>query len=288
MAEGTPLILEGRFRVLRPAGTGATANVYLAEEVSTGAKVAVKVLKRSLLRDEEMVARFEREAALHAQLQHPNIVRLLAFEKAKEGHLLFLEWVEGPRLDELLAQGELTTARALRLLVHLASALSAIHLAGIVHRDLKPENLIIEQRDDGPRLRLLDFGIARFTDPSMAKNQFQSFVGMVAGTPSYLSPEQASGKPLEASADVYSFGVLAYRLLSGALPFSADEGQSDYDIILKHLNDKPPKLVPSDQSLKGGTLVKLVMKCLEKKPSARPTDGTELLDALATAIRDTL
>ncbi len=270
------LILNGRYRLLRAAGSGGTANVYLAEETATGQKVALKVLKKHIATP-DMVQRFDREAKLLSTLRHPNVVRLIALEKASEGLILLLEWVDGVRLDQLLQGAPLKTSRAMKLLQQLAGALEAVHRAGIVHRDLKPENVMVAE---GDVVRLLDFGIARFTDGFLGGNAFVSAIGKAAGTPAYLSPEQAMARPADARADVYAFGVMAYQLLAGELPF---KGSNDYDFITQHMEKKPPRLKPLDGGLKDSQLIEVVMQCLEKKPEARPRDGFALVKLLELA-----
>ncbi|MBE2250766.1 MAG: serine/threonine protein kinase [Myxococcus sp.] len=264
------LILDGKYRLVRPAGSGGTARVFLAEDTGTGERVAVKVLRRQLLDDHEMRARFQREAALLWQIDHPGIVKLLKFEeRAAEGLLLVLEWIEGVRLDELTAREPLAPEMRLELFAQLASALGAIHQLGIAHRDVKPDNTMVTGWPDAPRLKLLDFGIARFTDPKEAALMFQTNVNRVGGTPSYVSPEQAMGQPATSASDVYSLGVVGYQLLSGALPFTGGH----FDVLSGHLHEAPPKLVPLDDALVGHHALGVVMACLEKKPEKRPADG---------------
>jgi serine/threonine-protein kinase len=208
------LILAGRYKLIKAAGEGGTAHVYLAQEVASGRKVAVKVLKKNHPDLENMVRRFEREARLIHRLHHPNVVGLVDFVRAREGLLLLTEWVEGTRLDVLMKQKKLRYSDALSFLRQLASALGAIHAMGVVHRDLKPENIVITHDFV---LKLLDFGIARATE--LGASEFVTSHGQVAGTPLYIAPEQAMGKATDARTDVYIFGVLAYRLLSGRHPF---------------------------------------------------------------------
>jgi serine/threonine-protein kinase len=156
-------ILNGRFRLLKAAAKGGTANVYLAEEVATGKKVAVKVMKKDLPEVHDMMKRFAREASVMSKLKHPNIVGLVHFEQAPEGLLLLTDWVDGTRLDALLGAKALPTQVALSLLKQLAAALAAIHATGVIHRDLKPENIVVTKEGV---LKLLDFGIARFASPA--------------------------------------------------------------------------------------------------------------------------
>jgi len=263
-------ILDGKYRLVRPAGTGGTAHVFLAEDTRTGERVAVKVLRRELLQDRDMQARFQREASLLWQIDHPGIVKLLKFEeRAKEGLLLVLEWIDGLRLDELAARESITGELRVELLAQLASALGALHQNGIAHRDVKPDNAMVTGWPDAPRVKLLDFGIARFTDPKEAALMFQTNIGKVGGTPSYISPEQAMGRPVTAASDVYSLGILGYQLLSGELPFKGGH----FDVLSAHLNDVPPKLVPIDDTLTEHPALDVVMQCLEKNPTKRPADG---------------
>jgi serine/threonine-protein kinase len=263
-------ILQGRFRLLKAAAKGGTANVYLAEEVATGKRVAVKVMKKDLPEVQDMMKRFAREASVMAKIKHPNIVGLVHFENAPEGLVLLTDWVDGTRLDVLMMQGPLDPSRAVSLLRQLAEALKAIHATGIIHRDLKPENIVVAQ---GDVLKLLDFGIARFTAPTAA--QFVTAQGQIAGTPSYLSPEQAMAQPSDSRTDVYTFGVLAYRMLSGALPF---EGKNDLDILTAHVRTKPKRFDTRGVPPK---VIDFVMKCLEKKKDDRPRDGAALVAALS-------
>lgn len=272
-----PLILNGEYRVLRRVGSGGTANVFLAEERATGRQVAMKVLRAHLLDDPDMQGRFAREAALLSRLSHPNIVRLLRYEPSDEGVVLLLDWVDGRRLDEALAEGPMETGRVLRLLRQLAAAITSIHGAGIVHRDLKPGNVMLEGRGEAERVRLLDFGIARFSDPGLARDQFQSAVGLFTGTPGFMAPEQASGHPADTRSDVYTFGVLAYLMLTGRMPFS---GGSDVEVISNQLDADPTPFAPHDRAVKGSRLEAVVMRCLERPPERRPADGAALAEVL--------
>lgn len=265
-----PTILDGQYRLIRPAGAGGTARVFQAEDTATGQLVAVKVLRRELMNDRDMRVRFQKEASLLWQVEHPGIVKLLRFEERElEGMLLVLEWVEGVRLDRLISQQPLPGPVALELLAQLASALGALHAASIAHRDVKPDNAIVTGWPEGPRLKLVDLGIARFTDPTEAALIAQPSAGFTGGTPSYVSPEQARGETARAASDVYSFGVVGYRLLSGRLPF---EG-SVPEVLDAHFHAAPPPLVPVDPSLEGHPALALVMQCLEKRPERRPADG---------------
>jgi serine/threonine-protein kinase len=278
MAEAQPLILEGEFRLLRRAGGGGTADVYLAERSDgSGEKVAVKVLKRTLAGQPEMVERFKREAGLLARIKHPNVVRVLRFEVAPEGTLLLLEWVEGRRLDEELDRQTLPGIEKLLVLRQVASALAAVHELGIVNRDLKPENVMLDRTGDTVQARLLDFGIARRVGKKHG-DQFVTVAGVVAGTPSYLAPEQLLDRPPDARTDVYGFGVMAYLMVAGRLPFTG----TDFEVMQLQLKAPPPAPAPLEPEL--APLVPLVLRCLAKRPEGRPDDGAALGAELERAL----
>jgi serine/threonine protein kinase, bacterial len=246
--------------------------VYMAQ-ARDGTLVAVKVLRKELSGQRDMLGRFQREAVLLQRVQHPNVVKLIECVDAPEGLLLVMEWAQGERLDSL----RLEPAEVKVVLAQLADALAAIHAAGIVHRDLKPENVMV-QRTPHLHAWLLDLGIARFQHARDAVGNFVTMTGQGAGTASCISPEQIRGEAPDPRSDVYSFGVLAYRLLTGRLPFDA---QTDMEMMEHHLRSVPRPPTVSDPSLAG--LEWLVVQCLEKKREARPSDGTSLLDALKHA-----
>jgi serine/threonine protein kinase, bacterial len=271
------LVLEGRFRVLRPIGSGGMGEVYLGEQVSLGRKVAIKVLHHDLHLQPGMAERFKREARLLSAVEHPAVVRIIDFGESGDAACLVMELVEGESLFELLRGGPLPLERALPVLHQLAEGLAAIHDKGIIHRDIKPENVFLTPTARGEQARLLDFGIARLIEPEADSNVSQ--VGVVLGTPEYLSPEQAIGARVDARSDLYCFGVLAYRVLSGRLPF---DGPDPRRYIAQHANAAP---LPLDRAAPWlsllPTLVALVMRLLEKNPDNRFQNAHALADALA-------
>ncbi|MFT3840143.1 MAG: serine/threonine-protein kinase [Myxococcaceae bacterium] len=280
------LVLGGRFRVLSHLGGGGMSEVYLAEQLSLGRKVALKVLKRDLGKQPAMAERFKREAMLLSTVEHPAVVRVIDFESSPEATVLVLELAEGETLERVLKQGPLSPARAVPVLAQIAEGLGAIHEKGVIHRDIKPQNVVLTPTNRGEQARLLDFGIARLmeipereeTSGEHVGSPFVSHPGQVVGTPAYVAPEQATASDLDARTDVYSFGVLAYRTLSGQFPFV---GPGSNDFLKQHLT-VPPR--PLDDAFPGlrerPELVRLVMQCLEKKPDDRPANGQALLTAL--------
>lgn len=273
------LVLEGRFRVLRPIGSGGMGEVYLGEQVSLDRKVAIKVLHHDLHKQHGMLERFKREARLLSAVEHPAVVRIIDFGETDDSACLVMELVEGQSLFELLRSGPLDPARALQVLRQLAEGLAAIHDRGIIHRDIKPENVFLSPTPRGEQARLLDFGIARLVEPDA--DSAVSQVGVVLGTPEYLSPEQAIGARVDARSDLYCFGVVAYRVLSGRLPFNGPDARK---YIAQHANVAPLPLEQSAPWLASHRpLVALVMRLLEKNPENRFQNAHALAEAL-TAI----
>ncbi|MFP2959348.1 protein kinase domain-containing protein [Myxococcus sp. 1LA] len=253
--------------------------VYLGEQVSLGRKVAIKVLHHDLHAQAGMAERFKREARLLSAVEHPSVVRIVDFGESGDHACLVMEFVEGESLYDVLTPGPMPPGRALPLLQQLAEGLAAIHDKGIIHRDLKPENVFISKSARGEQARLLDFGIARLVEPDASSNVSQ--VGVVLGTPEYLSPEQAVGAKVDTRSDLYSFGVLTYRVLSGRLPF---DGPLPRNFLSQHASAAPLPLDRAAPTLSRYVgLLSLVMRLLEKDASKRPQSAHELADALAAA-----
>ncbi|MGC4121207.1 MAG: serine/threonine-protein kinase [Myxococcales bacterium] len=279
LAPGT-LVLDGRFRVERLLGRGGMGLVYLAEQVSLGRKVALKVLRSDLSQD-GMSERFRREAQLLSSVEHPGVVRVIDFGHHEGSACLVMEYVEGESLEAvLLKEAPLSIERAEGLLGQLAQGLAAIHAKGIVHRDLKPENVTLSRGPDGrEQARLLDFGIARLAEPEPANGVTQ--MGFVLGTPEYMSPEQAMGRPLDARSDLYALGILAYRMLSGRHPLP---GPSPMEFVTQQIHQAPPSLVEAAPGLQAAPhLLELVGACLQKAPDARPQTAQQFLERLTPA-----
>ena len=253
--------------------------VYLGEQVSLGRKVAIKVLHQELHVQAGMAERFKREARLLSAVEHPSVVHIVDFGESGDHACLVMEFVEGQSLYDVLRPGPMPVGRALPLLQQLAEGLAAIHDKGIIHRDLKPENVFISPGARGEQARLLDFGIARLVEPEVGSNVSQ--VGVVVGTPEYLSPEQAVGAKVDTRSDLYSFGVLMYRVLAGRLPF---DGPEPRNFLAQHASHAPlpiDRAAPSLSRFVG--LLSLVMRLLEKDPAKRLQSAHELADALAAA-----
>jgi Tol biopolymer transport system component len=266
----------GRYELIDSLGAGGMGEVYRARDTKLGREVAVKVVLEAFLADRERLARFEREAKALAALNHPNIATLHGMEEADGRHFLVMEMVDGLTLAELLARrGGLALERALSFAIQIADALEAAHEKGVVHRDLKPANVKITPDD---KVKVLDFGLAKTgTDagsgdsamsPTIANSPTLTAMGtqagMILGTASYMSPEQARGMSGDHRSDVFSFGVVLYEMLTARQPF---QGETVSDVLASVLAREPDlAALPKDLSPR---LAELVTRCLEKHPRRR-------------------
>ncbi|MFI0010120.1 serine/threonine-protein kinase [Streptomyces globisporus] len=259
-----------KYLLEEPLGRGATGTVWRARQRETagaeaavagqpGETVAIKVLKEELANDADVVMRFLRERSVLLRLTHPNIVRTR--DLVVEGDLLALvmDLIDGPDLHRYLREnGPLTPVAAALLTAQIADALAASHADGVVHRDLKPANVLLDERDGGMTPMLTDFGIARLAD-SPGLTRTHEFVG----TPAYVAPESAEGRPQTSAVDVYGAGILLYELVTGRPPFA---GGTALEVLHRHLSEEPrrPSTVPDP-------LWTVIERCLRKDPDQRPS-----------------
>jgi serine/threonine-protein kinase len=258
-------LIAGRYDVRHALGHGAMAVVDLVHDSELGRDVALKRLAENLARDDELRARFLREARLAARLAHPNVVHV--YDVGEDGGRPFIamEYVEGETLGELLAErGPLPPEEVVQLGVQACRGLAAAHEAGLVHRDVKPQNLLL--RHDGV-LKLGDFGVAFGLDGTRL-----TMAGTVVGTAAYLAPEQARGEEVTAAADVYALGAVLYELLTGRPP----RNPSTIGELAAPTAIAAPNGVPAP-------LAAVVMRCLAAEPSMRPASALELARELAAA-----
>ncbi|MEV6520867.1 serine/threonine-protein kinase [Longispora sp. NPDC051575] len=269
---GPGRILAGRFRLEGELGYGGTASVWRGRDLRLDRPVAVKVLRRSGFTDPAAVLRFAREARTVERLRHPNIVAGYATGTDDADPYLVLELVEGRSLADLLADGPLTVARCVDLARQTCAGLAAAHAAGIVHRDVKPANLLVT--DDGT-VKICDFGIAHVA-PSGARSPLTA-AGVVVGTVTYMSPEQAFGLDVDGRSDLYAVGCVLYAMLTGEPPFVRGEA---LDILRQHAGDPPAPLAGHRDDVPPA-LTALVAALLAKEPDHRPRDAGRVRDALA-------
>ncbi len=254
------------YQVVSALGSGGMGEVYRATDTKLQRDVALKVLSPETARDPERLARFQREARAVAALNHPHIVTIFSVEESDGIHFLTMELIEGQSLDRLMPPGGLPAAQIIEIAKAVADALSAAHEKGIVHRDLKPANVMVTHEG---RVKILDFGLAKdvsaqsFGDATLTSAQTQ--IGVVMGTPAYMSPEQISGRALDHRTDIFSLGVLIHEMCTGHRPFT---GHSSAELTSAILRDDPPSIsdlrsdLPSD-------LARIVRRCLEKDPRYR-------------------
>lgn len=252
-------------------GRGGMAVVYKATERGRGRLVALKVLRGDMLRDPELRARFEREAALTMELRHRHVIQTYALHPvSSRGLALALEYVDGGTLKARVRRdGPLPVADVQRIMAEVADALSCAHARGIVHRDIKPENVLLDAATGATKLG--DFGIAR-----AAGADTLTMTGSIMGTPAYMSPEQIDGGHVDARSDVYSLGLLAWELLTGRQPWA---GLSLVSIAKKQVTEQLPS-VSAFRTDVSPLLLTVLHRCLEKSATARFRDAAELLSAL--------
>lgn len=259
----------GAYTIVEPLGRGGMATVYKAYEVALERHVALKVLPAEFLHDPTFAERFRREARVIARLEHPNIVPIYAYDIDTERGIpwMAMRLIRGGTVAQLLQKGKIGKERAVDILRGAALALDYAHVAGVIHRDVKPQNILL---DDAMHAYLADFGIARIAEGSTQLTQ----TGMITGTPQYMAPEQAVGTTVGTTADIYSLGIVAYQMLTGRVPFTAD---TPVAIMMKHVSAPVP--TPAREEVPEGAVEALV-RCIAKKPEDRFGTATAFVDAL--------
>jgi serine/threonine-protein kinase len=272
----------GRFRIVKLLGEGGMGAVYLGEQNVGGTvrKVAIKTLHQHLSNDPKIKQRFERECATVAELQHPNTIQLYDFGTTDDGILyMVMEFVQGESLASILEKkGALEPGRTQHILQQICDALGEAHALGIVHRDLKPDNIVLTERAKD-WVKVLDFGIAKRSEAPDKQEQKLTQQGTVLGTPPYMSPEQFTGKPIDARSDIYSIGMIVYEMLSGRLPFSAN---TPWEWATQHMTvaPKPLSVTPTGAPVPPA-MAEAVMKSLAKDADQRFATTKEFYDAFS-------
>ena len=265
--------------LIKRGGMGA---VYRGRHVLMDKTVAIKVLRPSLAVDDEVVARFSREAKAASRISHPHAVNVTDFGESENGVVfLVMEYLDGRTLKELIKnEGPMKVSRVVEIIRQVAGALDAAHQQGVVHRDLKSDNIMLSQTNDADWAKVLDFGIAKIQLPEGHRDSDLTAPNLVVGTPQYMSPEQCSqAGQIDSRSDVYSLGVIAYEMLAGQLPFT---GESATVIMIKQVQDPPPSLLSLRPDLPAGIEI-AVHKALAKQPADRFATAGEFAIALAQA-----
>src|SRR5215468_1763622 len=257
-------------------GRGGMGEVYLGRDTKLNREVAIKVLPSTFTGDPDRLARFRREAQVLASLNHPNIGAIYSFEESDGIHALALEYVEGPTLEDRIARGPIPLETALSIARQIAEALEAAHEQGIVHRDLKPGN--VKLRPDGV-VKVLDFGLAKPALPSPEQaygtdagcpeitSPAMTAMGVMIGTPAYMSPEQVKGRPVDRRADIWAFGAVLYEMLSGRLAFHGEDVPETLAAVLQQEPDWSAILWSTPEPVRN-----LIARCLERDPRQRLRD----------------
>jgi eukaryotic-like serine/threonine-protein kinase len=269
----------GSYQLERLLGEGSMGRVFQARHTRLGRQVALKVLRPAFARDAGFVQRFFQEARSVNDINHEHIVEIFDFvEEARGGHVYcVMELLRGRSLAALLQEEVLSLPRIRRIAVQVCAALGAAHRLGVVHRDVKPDNLFLIQRSgESDFVKVLDFGVAKVLNAEGTQGTLE---GAIVGTPTYMSPEQAAGLPVDVRADIYAVGTVLYEMLAGHPPFLAPSfGQ----LVVKVITEAPP---PLPSRLSSGeplppALARLTLRCLAKEPEQRPQRLEEVLAAL--------
>ncbi|MDC0675938.1 serine/threonine-protein kinase [Nannocystis radixulma] len=271
-------VLADRYRVYHRLGKGGMGEVYLAEHMDIGRKVAIKTLNAHLQDKPEIAERFMQEARTSSRVRHSNIVDITDFGKTDHGAPFFvMEYLEGEDLKSVLKRERvLPWDRARDIILQVCAALSAAHAHGVVHRDLKPDNIYLIRQGEQELVKVLDFGIAKIISDA---GDEMTQTGVLLGTPEYMSPEQAQDQPLDGRSDIYAMGVLMFRMFTGRLPFRAKAFMA---VLAMHMQEPPPRPSEVDPTrpVNAGQEA-VILRCLAKKPDER----FQSADELAAAIR---
>lgn len=275
------------YEILEKIGSGGMGDVYRARDTKLDREVAIKVLPAEMTADAERRRRFEREAKAIAALKHPNIVTIYSVEEADGVHFLTMEYVEGSALSDLIPKEGISLGRFFDIAIPLSDAIADAHQKGITHRDLKPANVMI---DHAGRVKVLDFGLAKFFEEAADPQQAGTIVGdsdtqegQILGTVAYMSPEQAEGKSIDHRSDIFSLGITLYQMATGERPFKGDSNLSILSSILKDT----PESVTTLRPILPQQLGRIVQHCLEKDPKRRFQSAQDIsneLEALKTEV----
>jgi serine/threonine-protein kinase len=276
-------VLDGRYRVAKKVGEGGMSFVYLATDVATQERYAIKVLSAALSEDANAMARLRREAALGMRLAHANVCHIMRLGETEDGLVyVVMPFVEGEILaDRTNRLGQIPLAEAAAFVRDMAAGLHVAHQLKIVHRDLKPENIMICARPDGREYAVvMDFGLAK---ERKAEGELQKLTatGIILGTPEFMSPEQLRGKPLDARTDIYSLSLMVYEMLTGKLPF---QGRTQQEMMIARLRSDPTPLRKMRPDLDlPDSIERVLNRAMQRNPDDRYQTTVEFAEAFTTA-----
>lgn len=274
----------GHYKILEKLGAGGMGEVYVAQDTKLSRKIALKVLPPQLAANTDRLQRFEREARAVAALNHPSIVTLFSVEEFQGLNFITMELVQGKNLSNLIPAHGMSLKRFLDLAIPITDAISVAHRQGIIHRDLKPDNIMA---NEDSRVKILDFGLAKLKPQTSNSSEFEETEsdfsassvtgqGMVLGTVAFMSPEQAEGKEVDHRTDIFSLGIVFYRMLTGQLPF---QGASPASLISSILRDVPRSVGDLNAAVPP-QISKLVKRCLQKDPDKRYQSTVDIRNEL--------
>jgi eukaryotic-like serine/threonine-protein kinase len=279
----TGALLDGRYRIIMKVGEGGMSFVYLATDIATQERYAIKVLSAALSQDANAMARLKREASLGMRLEHPNICHIMRLGETEDGIVyVVMPFVDGEVLsDRTNRLGRLELPMVVQFVRDIAEGLSLAHSLKIVHRDLKPENVMVCKRPDGMEFAVvMDFGLAK---ERKAEGELQKLTatGIILGTPEFMSPEQLRGRSLDGRTDIYSLGLMTYEMLTGKLPF---QGRTQQEMMIARLKSDPTPLRKMRPELDLPESVERVLnKAMQRSPDDRYQTAVEFAEALTSA-----